>query len=251
DYVFRIFLKGFPGEPAQLGTDAEGTTINSGTLINARLTNTVTVGSPPAVAISRPGDLEQFTYTVGSGVMNIPVEITGTAADDYPVTGLTLNVEGHGDIDIAGVVTGLGTGFAAANVSLPYSNPVAGFYTVAATATNSKGTAETNLEFEIVRQVPPPAISITAPLSPDVHVYTFTRGLEAGVSVPFTIPASTLADGGTNEGIQTLTATVDSLPLALTGWTVGGLNVTGTSSRFITEPGVYTVHAETSTVHGT
>lgn len=237
-YGYRLLIEDWPRED-------EGVIRNAGTFINATLGDPVAQGEPPVPGIASPEENELFTYTVGGDPVIVPILVTGQAEENYPVTDFKVEVSDRGDITDQVDILGLDTAFVTGSVGLEYT--AAGLYDITVTATNSVGEGFTSVPFEVIRVVPPPTISIDTPTAG--QVFTYTLGVDDGATIPVSVTAETLEDGGPNEGIQTLTASIGGSALTLGGWSVGDLNPTGTIDWFATE-GTYTINAATSTVHG-
>ena len=234
-YGYKVLVEDWPRED-------EGVIRNPGTFINATLGAPV-VAQPPTPSVASPAENEIFVYNIGNAPVEVPIIVTGTSEEGYPITDFQVAVTDRGNIaaDMDDVADGLGSTFVSGNATLGYTD--GGLYDVEVTATNSVGDGFTSSPFEVVRVLPSPSIAISSPAEGDV--FTYLLGAESGVSIPVSVTAETEEDGRAIEGIQTLTAEIAGSSIALADWSVGQLNPTGNGSWFGGE-GTYMVIAETT-----
>jgi hypothetical protein len=129
------------------------------------------------------------------------------------------------------------------NVAGTISVAAPGIYTVHASATNAAGAGLDSSEITVNLTAPPPTVAISNP-TPNAS-YSYTAG-GSGVTVNATFTAVS-AYGG----INSLTATLDGQPVAVTASGIGQLNASGTSVLQLTGAGSHSFVVTATDQNGT
>ncbi len=183
-------------------------------------------GQPPSVQLNNPADGSAYVYTVGGPPLSIPLQFQATAAAATPITGVDADASGT---TIPLTPTGVGTGNVSATGTILLSAP--GLYSIQARATNGIGTSAAAVSVSVTIAGPAPKVTITQPTASGSYTYVIGG---PPLSVPFSF-AATSAYGGVN----TISATLNGNPLAVSSSGLGTLNATGTGTLQISAGGQY------------
>lgn len=227
--------------PAGLGI------VDNGTFIN--LTMTPPMSFPPvSVTVDRPVSGATVSHVLGEPAIEIPISVIGRASNSNPVDAVSVGISG---VDAAGAPIALpplawtssGAGSAQEVVSTQFAASAPGVYTITAVARDHLGgTATTTSTFTVNQVVPPPVVVFTT--APGA-VYDYYLGSPA-LQVPFVFEGSSLRGN-----IQSLTVTLNGVPVAFTPAGIGALAATGTGTLNISAGGDYVLVVTAATEHGT
>ena len=193
---------------------------------------------PPSVQLNSPVDGSAYVYTVGGPAVSIPLQFQATAATATPITSVDSDVNGT---SVPVTATGLGGGNVSATGTILLSAP--GIYSVQARATNSVGTSAAAVSLTVTIAGPAPKVTIAQPTASGSYTYVIGS---PPLSVPFSV-AATSAYGGMN----TLAATLNGNPVAVTTSGLGTLSATGTGTLQLSAGGQYVFAATATDALGT
>lgn len=201
--------------------------------------NVITVYPPPTASAVLPNGTA-YTRVDCGGPAPVPVNFTG-ASTALPINSLTATLDGSA---IAFAPVGLGSETATGSATLNVST--AGLHTIVVTATDTNGgTATGTTYFSLdVTTAPPPAVSISSPLSGST--YTYTTGNPA-LNVPVSIGAT--AGFGNITALSAILVNPDSsqTSIALSTTGVGGSSsATGSANLSLSTGGQYTLNVVTA-----
>jgi len=202
---------------------------------------TVTVQTPeppPTVVINTPSPT--YTDTLpASGSLNVPFSFTGSSTGG-PIIGLTANIgltgSGTGTSPIIFTTSGMNTTSATGTANLTIT--AAGTYSLYVSATNAVGTATTTQQFVIN----PPIVTastLTVAINKPAPNSTYALSSASGSSV--SIPDAFTATSNAAGGVQTISATLNSSPVATTPSSLGTAVATANGTLVISTPGIYTI----------
>jgi hypothetical protein len=177
--------------------------------------NVVTIYPPPTAGVTLPGG-SVYTRVDCGGPASVVVDFTGSSTA-LPISSLTATLDGS---PITFAASGLGTEDATGTATLGVST--AGLHTIVVTATDSHGgTATATTTFTVnVTTAPPPAVSISSPVSGTSYTYS---GSPLNIPLNFTATAAY----GTITGVS---ATLDGAPITLTTHGLNSASVTGSAT---------------------
>jgi hypothetical protein len=240
DGAFKYWITSGPW-PTNVGI------VDNGTYINMVVTPPTTFPAA-SVTVDSPANGATYTHVLGQPAIDIPITATGKAGNSNPVDEVTVTVAG---VDAAGTAIAIptvtwnpsGAGSAQEVVSTLFPASVAGRYTITATARDHLGgTATATSTFTVNETVPPPVVILTQ--APAVS-YDYYLGAPA-LQIPFAFQGVSLRGS-----IQTLTATLNNVPVAFTPAGVGALTATGTGTLNVSAGGDYVLVVTATTEHGT
>jgi hypothetical protein len=202
---------------------------------NASTSFTITVVYPPPTATTVLPGGGTYTRIDCAGPASVPVNFTGSSVG-LPISSLTATLDGTAiSLSASGLGTETATGAATLSVTAP------GLHTVVVSATDSHGntTASTATFTVNVTTSPPPAISISAPVSGSTLAYTagspplaiaLNVGATAGFGNITALSAALVNPGSSQTPITLATTGVGASPSA-----------TGTATLNLSTAGQYTV----------
>lgn len=224
DYSWAISTPGWPGA-----------TLDPFAFINAKVT-IPQAPVAPSVSLGAPLDGAIYSYLLGGPPVSIALAFTASAPAASPISSIDADVAG---IAVSLTSSGIGTDAVTASGTIQLSQ--AGLFTVRARATNNAGTSSDTVEVTVNLEVPPPTVAITQPLTDTDLFYSGTP-----LSVPFSFTATSLRDG-----ITSLGATLNGVPVVVTPSGLATLNATGSGSLSIGTSGSHVLAVTATSPHGT
>lgn len=202
---------------------------NVGTSTAAAEITVNVVAGPPTVAIAAP--LQGGSHTLFPGTPLL-VPFSFSAASAYGgITSLTATLNG---VPVALSPVGLDTLNASATGNLSIQTSGSALLTV--TATDRNGTATASRTFTVTSAVPAPTVTIAQPLNG--AIITRVAGSPA-TSIPFAFTSTV----GTGFVINSISATLNNGPVAVTSTGIGTRTAGGTGTLSVSAPGAYTLVA--------
>jgi hypothetical protein len=225
-YAYKIATPGWP-------TGA----VDNYAVINMNVT-TPQIRQVPSVQLNSPMDGSAYVYAVGGPAVSIPLKFQATAAAATPIRSVDSDVNGT---SVPVTATGLGGGNVSATGTILLSAP--GIYSVQARATNSAGTSASAVSITVTISGPAPKVTIAQPTASGSYTYVIGG---PPLSVPFSIAATSVYGG-----VNTLSATLNGNPVAVTTSGLRTLNATGTGTLSRSAGGQYVFAATATDALGT
>lgn len=215
-------------QPGLYVVDVAATNRNGTSHATADIT-VVVEAPPPTITVASPTANANFSYTLGSGGVSVPVSFSATSIYG-DITALSATLNGN---PVTLATSGVGGALTATgSASLALATP--GTYTLVFNASNAYGAATpVTIPFTVTGIAPLPTVAIQSPANG--AVFTRTEG-DPATEVNYTFTAGT-----TYQTISSVIATLDGVPISASVTGLNTISVSGSGSLSFTAGGNHTL----------